>query len=142
MAVLHMEYLSFKESINIISLLKKTERGRKVVNSYIERNEDYITNEERIDIVKSVCQHIVQNDPLKYYRSTETKQLYAASIVKSFPCLATKNQDGQGKVEISHDVYFHPQAGDFIENHLKEIRRRDGRKSQKKETEQQGSFNY
>ena len=47
--------------------------------------------------MKIVCQHILQNDPLKYYPSTETKQLYAASIVKSFPCLATKNQDGKGK---------------------------------------------
>ena len=135
-----MEYLSFQESINIVSLLKKTEKGSKVISSYVERNEDYITNEETIAIVKSVCQHIVENDPLKYYPSTETKQLYAASIVKSFPCLATKKQDGQGKVEISHDVYFHPQAGGFIENYLKEIHRRDG--VRKKSEQQTQSFNY
>ncbi|XP_045027931.1 uncharacterized protein LOC116934222 [Daphnia magna] len=78
----------------------------------------------------------------RYYPSTETKHLYAAAIVKAFPCLVTKIQHPQGKMEINHDVYFHPQAGGFIENHLKEMRRRDGvhkRKPNNKQAQSSGS---
>ena len=110
----------------MISISKENKTGKEIVDRFMDRNEDFITHDERIAVIKMVCQSIVKKDPLQYYSSTETKELYAASIVKAFPCLGTKNLDSQGKVKISHDVYFHPQAGGFIENHLKEIRRRNG----------------
>ncbi|KAK4006327.1 hypothetical protein OUZ56_011481 [Daphnia magna] len=43
--------------------------------------------------------------------SIPEKHLYAAAIVKEFPCLGNKIQLPQGKMEINHDVSFHPQAG-------------------------------
>ncbi|KZS07448.1 Uncharacterized protein APZ42_028822 [Daphnia magna] len=116
--------------------------GKEIVVSFIERNEDFINSDERIAVVRIVCQHMVQKNLLQYYPSTETKHLYAAAIVKAFPCLVTKIQHPQGKMEINHDVYFHPQAGGFIENHLKEMRRRDGvhkRKPNNKQAQSSGS---
>ncbi|KAK4006134.1 hypothetical protein OUZ56_011289 [Daphnia magna] len=99
--------------------------GKEIVKSFMERNEDYINNEDRIAIVRIVCQYMVLKNPLGYYPSSETKHRYAAAIVKAFPYLGTKLKQPQGKIQLNHDVYFHPQAGGFIENHLKEMRRRD-----------------
>jgi hypothetical protein len=58
--------------------------------------------------------------------------MYAAAIIKSFPCLATKHKDEDGGVSFNHDVFYHPVAGGFIENRLKEIRRKEGIRKRKR----------
>jgi hypothetical protein len=82
-----------QKGINVISILKENKTDKEIVGRFMDRNEDFITHDERIPVVKIVCQHIVKKDPLQYYPSTETKELYAASILKAFPCLGTKNLD-------------------------------------------------
>lgn len=110
----------------MISILKENKTGKEIVDKFMDRNVDFLTHNERIAVVKIMCQHIVRKDPLQYYPSTETNELYAAWIMKAFPCLGTKNLDSQGEFKIMLDVFFHPQTGGFIGNHLKEIWRRDG----------------
>lgn len=117
-------FLNQIQEVNVIEILKSTEKGSVIVAKYIARNEDYITHEERIELVNIVCMRMVEVDPLKHFPSTETKNLYADAIVNSFPCLATKVTDDSGKLNLNHDVFYHPVAGGYIENRLKEIRRK------------------
>ena len=104
---------------NLIEILKSTQKGKGIVLSYIERNEDFVTHKERIEIVNIVCNHMIECNPQKHFPSVNTKHMYAAAIIKSFLCLATKLTDQDGGVSLNHDVFYHPVAGGFIENRIK-----------------------
>lgn len=91
-----------------------------------------MTHKERIEIVNIVCNHMmIECNPQQHFPSVNTKHRYAEAIIKSFPCLATKQQDKDGGVSLNHDVFYHQVAGGFIENRLKEIRRKEGIRKRK-----------
>lgn len=117
--------------LNLFEILKSEKKGKEIVANYISRNEDFITHEERIEVVNIICSHMIAVNPLKHFPSTTLKHLYADAIVQSFPCLGTRVKDIDGTLRLNHDVFFHPVAGGYIENRLKEIRRKLGIRKRK-----------
>lgn len=102
-------------------------KGNAIVMNCVARN-DFETPKERIEVVNIVCNHMMNCNPQKHLPSVNTKHLYAAANIKSSPCLTIKQEDQDGGVSFNHDVLYHLIGGGFIEDSLKEIRRKEGMK--------------
>ncbi|KAK4006190.1 hypothetical protein OUZ56_011345 [Daphnia magna] len=90
--------------LNLFEILKSEKKGKEIVANYISRNKDFITHEERIEVVNIICSHMIAVNPLKHFPSTTLKHLYADAIVQSFPCLGTRVKDIDGTLRLNHDV--------------------------------------
>ncbi len=71
-------------SFNVVALLKGTSVGASIVSDYLLRNEAYITNNERVEIVRIAVHHLSTLSS-GLYPSSETKLMMAKAIVAAFP---------------------------------------------------------
>jgi hypothetical protein len=115
----------------VIEILNECSNGKQIVQNFIDNDESYLTHEDRKKIVSIVCLHLVKVDPLKHFPTTETKHRYAKAIIASFPCLGTKVKDAEGNITLTHEVFYDPVAGGYIENKLKDMRRSGGIRKRK-----------
>ncbi|KZS01334.1 Uncharacterized protein APZ42_002045, partial [Daphnia magna] len=56
--------------LNLFEILKSEKKGKEIVANYISRNKDFITHEERIEVVNIICSHMIAVNPLKHFPST------------------------------------------------------------------------
>jgi|LakMenE01Jun11ns_1017448.scaffolds.fasta_scaffold9488157_2 hypothetical protein len=93
-----------------------SEKGKIIVQQFIENDESFITVPDRKKIVKIACSWMQQKIGL--YPSSDQKSDMAAAIVKSFPCLGIRESGS-----VKHDHYYDPKAGGFLETRLKTLRK-------------------
>nr|XP_054591303.1 uncharacterized protein LOC129155133 isoform X3 [Nothobranchius furzeri] len=117
-------------SFNIREILNKTPDGRAIVHSLEESH--HISISERRSMVRILVSHLIEcfgeNPP------SESKALLASSVVEQFPCL--KDSLGTG-----YDAWFtpgrkHRPATGFLEECLRNVRKRSRCDTQNKSTPQ------
>nr|XP_054598079.1 uncharacterized protein LOC129163728 [Nothobranchius furzeri] len=117
-------------SFNIREILNKTPDGRAIVHSLEESH--HISISERRSMVRILVSHLIEcfgeNPP------SESKALLASSVVEQFPCL--KDSLGTG-----YDAWFtpgrkHRPATGFLEERLRNVRKRSRCDTQNKSTPQ------
>jgi hypothetical protein len=84
--------------INFLEIMMASEKGKMIIQQFMENDESFITVLDRKKIVKIACSWIQQKIGL--YPSSEQKSEMAAAIVKSFPCLGIKESGS-----VKHDHY-------------------------------------
>lgn len=104
----------------MISILKETEEGREIVKSFMERQEAFLEDEERIAIIQLLVSHLIKDgSEVDLYPRAEKKAKLAQAICEAFPCLGIV-VDG-----INYSTHFYNQKDGtgFIEARLKRLRR-------------------
>lgn len=101
--------------------MKDSAEGRKIINSYLERNEASLDLDDRRLLVRICVSHMVMlSGKEDLYPSAALKEELAKSIVEAFPCLAIP-VDSYNLKNYTH-LYNPKLTNGFIDTRLKTMR--------------------
>ncbi|XP_057380631.1 uncharacterized protein LOC130703022 isoform X2 [Daphnia carinata] len=123
------------DTFPVISILKESSEGRKIVKSFMDRNEAYLEVDERKTLLRILVSHMCMlSGKEDLYPPSSLKEELAKAIVKAFPCLAVPCSDGSSLTNYTH--YFNPKlTNGFIDTRLKTMRSKSEVSRKKKSLE-------